>query len=75
VDEKASAKHEPSDATDDAPSKADPRLQPGGAHRAAVVDTGMSSLDPEQSIAGGRSTAQEDYGRTGEAAEPTERKG
>lgn len=70
-------KRGPSDATDYSSSKApettkeaeeredqptDPRLLPGGAH-GAKQDPGMSSLDPEEAISGGRSTGQEDYGQ------------
>ena len=71
-------KRGPSDATDYSSSKApetrkeaeeqhpqpsDPRLRPGGA-RGAPVDTGMSSLDRDVTISGGRSPGQEDYGRS-----------
>ena len=68
----------PSDATDYSSSKApatqndaveqhahpsDPRLTPGGAHGTAA-DPGMSSLDRDVAISGGRSTGQENFGAT-----------
>lgn len=45
------------------PHSSDPRLLPGGAH-GAPVDPGMSSLDRADAISGGRSSGQEDYGRS-----------
>ena len=70
-------KRGPSDATDYSSSKApetrtaaegrhehptDPRLKPGGA-RGAKNDPGMSSLDRDETLSGGQSTGQEDYGQ------------
>ena len=43
------------------PHPTDPRLQPGGAHP-APVDPGMSSLDRDTAVSGGRSTGHEDDG-------------
>jgi hypothetical protein len=78
ADDTSSVKKGPSDATDYSASKApetkkqseeqeaplsDPRLHPGGAH-GAPVDTGMSSLDRDQAISGGRSFGQQDFGRS-----------
>lgn len=66
-------KRGPSDATDDSSTKAleirneaeeehphpsDTRLQPGGAH-ATTWDPGMSSLDRDETIAGGESGGQD----------------
>ena len=46
------------------PHPRDMRLIPGGA-RAAAADPGMSSLDREATPHGGRTTGQQDIGRTG----------
>ena len=67
----------PSDATDYSSSTApdtqqaaeehqhpsETRLQPGGT-RATAADPGMSSLDRETTVSGGRSTGQQDIGST-----------
>ena len=70
-------KRGPSDATDYSSSTApetqleaeerhehpsDSRLQPGGAH-GAKHDPGMSSLDRNEAVSGGRSSGQEDEGQ------------
>jgi hypothetical protein len=52
------------------PHPSDPRLHPGGAHP-APADPGMSSLDRDTTLSGGRSTGQEDYGRSPDAADPS----
>jgi hypothetical protein len=44
------------------PLPADGRLHPGGSHGTAH-DPGMSSLDRADTLSGGESTGQEDYGQ------------
>jgi hypothetical protein len=48
------------EAEEEHPHPSDTRLQPGGAH-ATKWDPGMSSLDRDETIAGGQSSGQEDY--------------
>ena len=77
ADETKPPRRGPSDATDYSSTQApetrkeseeehghprDPRAQPGGA-RPAQADPGMSALDREDTISGGQSTGQEDYGQ------------
>jgi hypothetical protein len=50
------------DAEEDPEHPVDARVKPGGAH-GAKTDPGMSSLDRDDTISGGQSTGQEDYGQ------------
>ena len=50
---------------EEANGPSDTRLIPGGAHGSAF-DVGMSGIDPDAAISGGRSTEQERYGDTSE---------
>ena len=50
---------------EEANGPSDTRLIPGGAHGSAF-DVGMSGMDRDAAISGGRSTGQERYGDTSE---------